>query len=265
MLLTVLFVIGITAEAMTAALAAGRERMDLFGVIMLAEVTALGGGTVRDVVLGHYPLTWVKTPEYLIVVAVAALLTVFASKLMAYFRMIFLTADAVGLAVFTVVGINVALEMGYGFIIALVAATITGVFGGILRDVFSNRVPLVFRKELYAAVVLIGVIGYWIMRYFDVPRDVNTIVTLLIVFIVRMLAVKFEWSLPVFVYQEHNYERSDVTKLWRSGSWFSDLRPVRKLRKRRKKKNDTESTGDAGDDNDAGTGDAGTGDAGDAD
>ncbi len=235
MLLTVLFIIGITAEAMTAALAAGRQRMDLFGVIMLAEVTALGGGTVRDMALGHYPLTWVKNPHYLLIVAGAALLTVLASRFMTYFRTIFLTADAVGLAVFTVVGINIALEMGYGFIIALVAATITGVFGGILRDILSNRIPLVFRKELYAFVVLIGVVGYWLMMYFDVPRDVNTIVTLLIVFIVRMLAVRFEWSLPVFEYQENAKERTTSWKLWDSG-WFAELPPIRQLQSHKKKR-----------------------------
>lgn len=232
MLLAVLYVIGITAEGMTAALAAGRRKMDLFGVIMIAEVTALGGGTARDVVLGHYPLTWVKTPAYLFVVAAAAIITISISKLMAYFRTLFLALDAVGLAVFTVLGMNVGIKMGYGFTISMVAAVITGVFGGIMRDIFCNRIPLVFQKELYAAVVLAGSIVFWTLRELGVNYDVVMIATLLTVFIFRMLAVRYEWALPVFEYQEREYFENPLTQIW-DFNWFSRLSRVRKIRQRR--------------------------------
>ncbi|NMB23379.1 MAG: trimeric intracellular cation channel family protein, partial [Corynebacterium sp.] len=139
MLLTILWVIGITAEGMTGALAAGRQKMDLFGVSVIACVTAIGGGSIRDMLLGHYPLVWVEKPHFLLLIIGAAILTVSISYLMQHFRVLFLVLDAVGLSAFAVIGTQIALEMGYGFIIAVVASVLTGVFGGVLRDLLCDR------------------------------------------------------------------------------------------------------------------------------
>ena len=155
MLLTTLYIIAITAEAMTGALSAGRRHMDWFGVALIAVVTALGGGSVRDVLLGNYPLTWVKHPEYLLLCIGAAMLTIVIAPLMKHFKTLFLVLDALGLVAFTLIGCKAALVLGHGAIIAMVCGVITGVFGGIIRDTLCNDVPLVFQRELYASVALV--------------------------------------------------------------------------------------------------------------
>lgn len=200
--LTILFLIGIAAEAMTGALAAGRERMDLFGVVIVACVTAIGGGSIRDVLLGHYPLIWVEHPSYLALVAAAAVVTVMVAPIMRHFRVLFLGLDALGLAVFTVIGANIALGMGHGVVIAVAAAVITGVFGGVMRDLLCNRVPLVFRHELYASVAILAALVYVGLEAAGVPENWRAGITLVVGFGLRIAAIRFNLSLPVFDYQE---------------------------------------------------------------
>lgn len=206
-MLTFLYVVGITAEAMTAALAAGRQRMDIFGVLFIGAVTAFGGGVVRDVLLDHYPMRWVDQPIYLAIVLVASLFTVLASFLMDYFRTTFLILDALGLSVFAVLGTQVALSMGHGLLIAIVAAVVTGVFGGILRDILCDRVPLVFKQELYASVAIIAAVLYSGMIYAGISATIAVPVTLSVAFSLRLLAIYFHLSLPVFEYQDREYKR----------------------------------------------------------
>ncbi len=202
MLLHVLWVIGITAEGMTGALAAGRMRMDLFGVCTIACMTAIGGGTLRDVVLGHYPLVWVDAPQYLLVIIGAALFTVFlADFLWRNFRIAFLVLDAVGLSAFAIIGTRVALEMGHGVVIGVVGAVLTGAFGGVLRDLMCDRVPLVFQKELYASIAVLASVYYWAMTQVGLNETVNIITSVGLAFTIRLLAIWRGWSLPVFEYR----------------------------------------------------------------
>ena len=199
MLLT-LYLIGITAEAMTGALAAGRLRMDLFGVVMIATVTAFGGGSIRDLLLGHYPLTWVAHPEYLLLTTSAALLTIWIAPLMSRLRMLFLMLDALGLDAFPIIGVKVAQSMGLGMPVAVRAGLITGIFGGVIRDLLCNRVPLVFQKELYAVVSLGSACLFLVLQQMAWPAWLITLLTLAAGFTVRMLAIRYQWHLPRFEY-----------------------------------------------------------------
>ncbi|GAA4901863.1 trimeric intracellular cation channel family protein [Tessaracoccus lubricantis] len=201
-MLTILWTIGVAAEGMTGALAAGRERMDLFGVIMVAFVTALGGGSIRDILFGHYPLTWVRDPEYVLLVVLAAVVTISVAGIMKYFRQLFLVLDGLGLVVFSILGAQLALEMELGIIIAVVGGVVTGVAGGILRDLFCDRIPLVFREELYASVSVVAVLLFVGLLRIGVAENAAVALTLVIGFALRMLAIRYRWRLPVFDYQD---------------------------------------------------------------
>ncbi len=201
MLLTVLYVIAITAEAMTGALSAGRKNMDPVGVVFIACITAIGGGSVRDMLLGSYPLTWIKHPEYIVITTVAALITIFLSHYMKKMLKLFLVLDAIGLITFSIIGAQKTLDMGHGYVIAGIMAVITGVFGGILRDILCNDVPLIFRKELYASISLAAIGLYFGMIELGIDQTIVVITTLITGFTLRMMAVQLKLELPKFDYQ----------------------------------------------------------------
>lgn len=200
-MLHVLYIVAIIAEAMTAALVAGRKQMDWFGVCVVASITALGGGTVRDVLLGHYPLTWIRHPEYLVVTVVAALAVAFIAPYMRRLRKVFLTLDAVGLVVFTIIGCNVALALELPLLIVVVAGMVTGCAGGVLRDLLCGQVPLLFQKELYASVSLLTGALYLALGRTLLLHDAVVAIAMVVGFVVRMLAIRYEWNMPRFVYR----------------------------------------------------------------
>ena len=198
MLLSIVYIIGITAEAMTGALSAGRQNMDWFGVMLIASVTAIGGGSVRDILLGNYPLTWVEHPKYLLIVCVAGLITTWLAKWVVKFNGVFIRLDALGLAAFSIIGCQVGLNMGLHYGVCIVAAIATGVFGGLLRDLICRQTPLVLHHELYASVSLIIACLYLILQYFAVSSNISVIISLIAGYLIRMAAVRAKWRLPVF-------------------------------------------------------------------
>ncbi|KQN69781.1 trimeric intracellular cation channel family protein [Devosia sp. Leaf64] len=199
-MLMIMFYVAITAEAMTAALAAGRRNMDWFGVCIIACVTALGGGTARDMILDHYPLYWVRNPYILVLVCGAALLTIALARVVDKLRWPFLLLDAVGLVVFTIVGCNVAIETNAHPIIIIVAGMVTGIVGGILRDVLCNDIPLVFHGELYATVSIVTGVVYYLGLLGGLPTDLMVLVALAVGFPLRMLSLVLKWEMPKFVF-----------------------------------------------------------------
>lgn len=198
MLLSVLYIVGITAEAMTGALSAGRKKMDWFGVMLVASATAIGGGTVRDILLGHYPLGWVKNPEYLMITCVAGVVTTGLAKWVIKFKGLFIRLDALGLIVFSIIGTKVAMTMGLHPAICMVSGLVTGVFGGLLRDMICRQTPLVLHEELYASVALVASGLYLALLEYGISDVTSTAITLIVGYLLRMAAVRFKWRLPSF-------------------------------------------------------------------
>lgn len=201
-MLTIIYLVAITAEAMSGALAAGRRDMDIFGVAVIAFVTALGGGTIRDLILGHFPIGWTQHPEYIYLVISAGLLTILVAPYMHHIKRLFLALDAAGLIAFSLIGCNVALEMDYATPIVIISGMITGISGGIVRDVLCTQVPVVFRRELYASVSLAVCALFLGLRELGVSTDVNTAVSFGAGLALRMLAIAYGWRLPTFSYHQ---------------------------------------------------------------
>ena len=200
--LHLLSLVALAAQAMTAALAAGRRSMDWMGVCMLGCITALGGGTIRDVVLGHYPLPWVAHPSFLALTAIAAFVTVLIARLVQRLYLAFLVLDAIGLVVFTMAGCDVAWQMNEPLPIVIVAGMITGCAGGVLRDILCNDVPLLFRAELYASVSVVTGLFYAAAFGLKLNDEIWTALTFVFGLSFRLLAIRYKWEMPKFVFMD---------------------------------------------------------------
>ena len=205
-MLTSIYMIAITAEAMSGALAAGRRNMDLFGVALIAFLTALGGGTVRDILLGNFPVTWTQHPRYIYMTITGGLLTIAIARLMRHLHQLFLVLDAAGLASFTVIGCNVALKLGYDTIVVVMSGITTGIFGGILRDILCNRTPQVLRHELYASVSLVVALLYLELLNQGLSENITLLAAFSVGLLLRMAAIRWQLSLPVFSYSQARWE-----------------------------------------------------------
>jgi uncharacterized membrane protein YeiH len=192
--------VALAAQAMTAALAAGRRSMDWVGVCLLGCVTALGGGTLRDLLLGHYPLLWVQNPVYLELTVVAAFLTILVARVVHRLYLTFLVLDAIGLVVFTMAGCDVAWQMGASLPIVIVSGMITGCAGGVLRDILCNDVPLLFRAELYASVSVVTGLFYATAFGLKLNDELWTALTFVLGLSFRLLAIRYKWEMPKFVF-----------------------------------------------------------------
>ena len=201
-IILIIYLLAITAEGMSGALAAGRRNMDIFGVIVIAFVTALGGGTIRDMVLGNYPIGWTQHPAYVYLVVSAGLLTTVIARYLHRIKHLFLLLDAMGLIAFSLIGSNVAIKLGYDPLVVVMAGMITGISGGILRDVLCNQVPVVFRRELYASVSMAVCLLYLALQAWQIPEDISTAICFASGLALRLAAIRFHWRLPVFSYQQ---------------------------------------------------------------
>jgi uncharacterized membrane protein YeiH len=195
LLLTLLDYLGTFAFAVSGALKAVRKEMDLFGLIVLAVVTAIGGGTIRDVMLGVRPF-WFTNPNYILLSLLAALAVFALYRFVSAHETALLWFDAVGLGAFTVIGASHGMEHGLGLAGTVVLACLTGIGGGLIRDVLAADIPVVLRKEVYASATILGAVIYWLMRRYGVPLGFATPVAMVIVTAVRLLSLHYGVGLP---------------------------------------------------------------------
>ena len=196
---------GVAVFAITGALMAGRKSMDLFGVLVIAIVTALGGGTLRDVILDNHPVSWIRNDTSVLVAAVAAIATVlWVRRTQPVHERGLLIADAFGLAVFTVIGCEVSLQHNVPFSTAVIMGVMTGVAGGVMRDVICNEIPLIFKKEIYATACILGSVVFLVMRELGTPHWLDTLCAMLTVLLTRLAAIQWGLGLPRFHLLDRN-------------------------------------------------------------
>jgi len=198
LLIHVLDLVGTAVFAITGALAAGRKRMDAFGVVVLGCVTALGGGTLRDVILGSHPVFWIADPAYLAVAAIVSLGTFVVARRSKLPPVVLMYADAVGLAVFTLIGFQKGLHETHLYSIAIVMGVATGVVGGIVRDVLSGEIPLIFRREIYASASLCGAALLALLTHLQLPSPLTVSASVLTTLAIRSAALHWDLALPLF-------------------------------------------------------------------
>lgn len=189
-------ILGTFAFAVSGAFAAMEKKLDPFGVVIISFVTAIGGGTIRDVMIGDLPVAWLQNESGIIAICVAALLSLLFSGVLRKFNQLLFIFDAAGLGLFTLVGIEKGLINGFSPGICIALGTITGCFGGVLRDVLLNNIPLIFQKEIYASACIVGGVIYFLLIHLAAGPAVVQIVVIALIILIRLLAVRFNWSLP---------------------------------------------------------------------
>jgi hypothetical protein len=187
--------IGTIVFAISGIRLAAAKGFDWFGAFVVGFVTAIGGGTVRDLFLGLTPF-WMLSPAYLWCTLLGMVVVFIFNRQLVRLDLPFFIFDAIGLALFVVIGIEKTLDLNYPFWVAIVMGTITGIVGGVMRDNFINETPLVFRKEIYALACVMGGMVFAICYYFHFGREVSELSAAATVLITRILAIKFHWHLP---------------------------------------------------------------------
>lgn len=192
---TIFDFIGTFAFAISGVRLAARKNFDLFGAYVVGFVTAVGGGTLRDVMLGTTPF-WMTTPYYVIITGIALLTVIVLKRWLVRFDNTFFIFDAIGLGFFTVVGFEKSMAADFPMWINIIMGCITGATGGIIRDILLNEVPLIFRKDIYALACAGGGIVYWLCHRYGMPNIATQIIAAASVIIIRIVAVRFGISLP---------------------------------------------------------------------
>lgn len=194
--ITIFVILGTISFAISGALSAMAKQMDVFGVFIIAFVTALGGGTTRDILVGQIPVFWMKDVSFIYLILIGTVLALVFRNSIKKFRKTLFMFDTIGLGIFTIAGVQIGINEGLHPIICIILGTITGSFGGVLRDVLSNQTPLIFHKEIYATVSLFGGGLYLVFMHFESTHNWAYVVTSLFVILLRLIVTKYQLSIP---------------------------------------------------------------------
>jgi uncharacterized membrane protein YeiH len=196
--LNIIDVLGTFAFAVSGAFSAMEKKLDPFGILIIAFVTAIGGGTLRDVLVGNTPVNWLSNNTTILVIFFSAIATMFFGSYLKQWNKALFLFDALGLGLFTIIGLEIGLKYGFQASICIALGTITACFGGVLRDVLLNKLPLIFHKEIYALACIAGGITYYFLYYTQINNDWSKIICILLIFFIRIVAVRYKLSLPKF-------------------------------------------------------------------
>jgi uncharacterized membrane protein YeiH len=189
-------IIGTMAFAMSGALTAMNKKLDPFGVFIIAFVTAVGGGTLRDIMIGRTPVGWMLDLKYVYVIITGFTLAIIFRKKFDRLRTSLFLFDTIGLGVFTLIGLEKGINIGLHPIICIALGTMTACFGGVIRDILCTEIPVIFRKEIYATICILGGIVFFMLRKLNLDNDILYLTTSLVIISVRLMAVKYKWYLP---------------------------------------------------------------------
>jgi uncharacterized membrane protein YeiH len=191
-------ILGTFSFSVSGAFFAMEKKLDPFGVIIIAFATAIGGGTLRDVLIGNLPVGWLTNGTATITIFIAAVGSMFFEARLRQLTSTLFLFDALGLGLFTIVGVQKGIEQHFSIGVCIAIGTITASFGGVIRDVLLNHVPLVFRKEIYALASIIGGLFYFLLRHLELDNNLTKTICILLIFAIRLVAVKFHLGLPAF-------------------------------------------------------------------
>lgn len=190
--------LGTIAFATSGALTAMHKKLDIFGIFIIGFVTAIGGGTLRDVLTGSTPVIWMEQTFYIYTIGVTVILAIIFRRYLSHLRKSLFLFDTIGLGIFTITGVETGIQNGLDPIVSIALGAMTGTFGGVIRDTLCNEIPVIFRKEIYATACIVGATAFVIMNYLGVNTDLTYIITSSTVIAIRLIVVRYQISLPSF-------------------------------------------------------------------
>lgn len=188
-------IFGTGVFAISGVLTAMQKKFDLVGTLVIGFVTAVGGGTLRDLLIGRTPVGWLNEPNYLIVILLGYLLAYLFQKWILKLKKSMFLFDTIGIGLFTILGIQISLQQGIRIEASLLMGVISACFGGVIRDVLANEIPLIFRREIYASACFLGGLVYLLMTKLSQFDNLNIIISICTVSLIRYFAIRYKWSL----------------------------------------------------------------------